>query len=425
MRDTLIEETERVVGTDRQGQRAASPENSDILKNSDRWAKHVLDVPFSRILTYTHLYAAVVGGFSLADKVIGLAPWPIPGVLTHHLQLALFLFFSSSMIWLKRLWDGRTVLARTGNRTIVVGGPSVLHETLGVFISKLFALSKAGTAVEVHGANPDDHMVHRFGHRIVRGVLIWIGVPDGRMAKLRSMSNACLMTAKQAMGVQNMGVGAEVYLVGKERARNPNASTADTFIAGPPATDQEHLQLAYYGRFEILLQLVAGQVFFWNMAKKVSTFGLPVTMRKFWPWWWPMHRTQSGTRIATTASPKSPPVVDKKAEGAGVIGRSLLAEEPGDAAMLGEAPGGVDISARRLDVKESGTLVPGVDDQALPGAGKVLNSLTPYILEIRTLSPAGIQLLLGLEQQVPAETRLGFAVERNSGTVVLNEKETG
>ena len=33
----------------------------------------------------------------------------------------------------------------------------------------------------MHGANPVDHFVHRYTHRVARGVLIAIGRPDGRL----------------------------------------------------------------------------------------------------------------------------------------------------------------------------------------------------------------------------------------------------
>jgi hypothetical protein len=35
--------------------------------------------------------------------------------------------------------------------------------------------------MQVHGGNPSDHFVHRFTHRVVRGVLIAVGRPDGSM----------------------------------------------------------------------------------------------------------------------------------------------------------------------------------------------------------------------------------------------------
>ncbi|MBF0330354.1 MAG: hypothetical protein HQL17_00315 [Candidatus Omnitrophica bacterium] len=377
MRDKLIAETERVVGVDRYGEALISDENREIRKSSGRWARHILDVPFARVASYVHLYAAVVGGFLVVDKVASFSPWPVPSWVTSHLQLGVFLFFSAGVTWLKRFLDGRTVLARTGNRAIVIGGPSVVHQSLEIFVSKLFALSRAGTAVDVHGSNPDDHMVHRFAHRVLRGSLIWMGIPDGRMDKLKRMESAYMMTAKQAMGIQNLGVGAEVVMVTRERDHNPNASFTDITLAGGPATDKEHLQKLAYGRYEALLQLISGNVYFWNMAKKVSTLGLAPAWRWMWPWGWNMYRTQSGTRIATTASPKAPPPsVD-------------------NAAASDLTPGGIDMSSHWLDLKEIrgvlGADVPVPVSRHVPAD---VGRLTPYILDIRPMAQSNLQILL-------------------------------
>ena len=42
-------------------------------------------------------------------------------------------------------------------------------------------LTRCPPAVEVHSANPSDHLVHKFTHRVARGVLLAIGRPDGRL----------------------------------------------------------------------------------------------------------------------------------------------------------------------------------------------------------------------------------------------------
>jgi hypothetical protein len=41
----------------------------------------------------------------------------------------------------------------------------------------LFSLSYSIASIDVHGANVIDHLVHRFTHRVARGVLIASGRP--------------------------------------------------------------------------------------------------------------------------------------------------------------------------------------------------------------------------------------------------------
>ena len=42
-----------------------------------------------------------------------------------------------------------------------------------------------------------DHFVHRFTHRVVRGLLIAVGRPDGRLCCLSKSEAAVLLSAKQ------------------------------------------------------------------------------------------------------------------------------------------------------------------------------------------------------------------------------------
>lgn len=420
MSDKVIADIERITGYDRHGNHIASAEHNEVIKASDRWYQHVLDVPFSKVITYIHLYISVVFGVAVIQELADLSPWPVPAFIVDNLQFTWFAFFGTMTIWLKRFWDKRTVLARTGNRTIVIGGPPMVHQSLEQYVSKLFALSKAATNVEVHGANPDDHMVHRFAHRIVRGALIWMGLPDGRLSALKRMNNAYMMTARQAMGVKNLGVGAEVSIAGRDRAPTPNPSAKDIIISGPPITDKESLQGLYYNRYETLLQLVIGDVFFWNMAQKLSTFGLPPAFRWLWPWSWRMHRTQSGTRIATTASPQSPPAmkyapptnghseVPQAISGNGSPENSSSGSKQASSPI--QAPGGVDLNSRWLNLKEF-----VIEEKGLPAPAPVLNDfvpvnrVTPYILDIKPLTPVHLQFFLGLEERQAPSEEIGAA----------------
>lgn len=50
-----------------------------------------------------------------------------------------------------------------------------------------------------------DHFVHRFTHRVVRGLLIAVGRPDGRLCCLSKSEAAVLLSAKQVRTLHAMG----------------------------------------------------------------------------------------------------------------------------------------------------------------------------------------------------------------------------
>ena len=58
-------------------------------------------------------------------------------------------------------------------------------------------------SIDVHGASGLDHFVHRFTHRVARGVLIAVGRPDGRLCCLAKSEAAVLLAAKQAAFIRN------------------------------------------------------------------------------------------------------------------------------------------------------------------------------------------------------------------------------
>lgn len=82
-----------------------------------------------------------------------------------------------------RLIQGRQLLARTGCRTVVIGETEGVYQLLVNYLSKLFALSFGIAAVDVQGADPVDHFLHTQAHRVVRGTLVYLEVPDGRCGK--------------------------------------------------------------------------------------------------------------------------------------------------------------------------------------------------------------------------------------------------
>lgn len=63
---------------------------------------------------------------------------------------------------LARRWlRGDDVFARRGKRVLVIADVPWVHQSLEIFVSKLFALAYADNSIDVHGANPIDSLVHR------------------------------------------------------------------------------------------------------------------------------------------------------------------------------------------------------------------------------------------------------------------------
>lgn len=180
-----------------------------------------------------------------------------------------------------------------------------VYQLLKSYVSKLFSLSSGIASLEVHGANPQDNLLHDYGHRVVRGNLIFLGVPDGRRGeKQKQEEEATIMAGKQADGVRNINVGPEIVVIGS----NPDIarkgfskaivleSTDEHFYSKDQnAEDQkaliEELRESRFGAFE---RLLASYVFFWALAKKVASF--PLLSYQHW-------KSQSRTKIMTTAAP--------------------------------------------------------------------------------------------------------------------------
>ena len=110
--------------------------------------------------------------------------WAICGLLLQILDAFFFVYIGKNITRILRIVTGRPYCARAGKRTIVIVDNPTVHQLLENFVSKLYSQSYGVVGVEVHGASGLDHFVHRFTHRVVRGVLIAVGRPDGRLCCL-------------------------------------------------------------------------------------------------------------------------------------------------------------------------------------------------------------------------------------------------
>lgn len=171
-------------------------------------------------------------------------------------------------------------------------------------MSKLFALSYGIASIEVHSADPQNQLLHDFGHRVVRGTLIWLGIPDGRRSQQQQAAeNAVLMTGKQANGIRNFNIGAEIIALGNNPAISRQGfskslvlrSNNDAiYFRSTTAEQKEQIEQLRESCFGSMERLLASYVFFWALAKKVAAF--PCLKYEYW-------KSQSRTKVMTTASP--------------------------------------------------------------------------------------------------------------------------
>ncbi|KAH8068293.1 hypothetical protein JL721_6869 [Aureococcus anophagefferens] len=191
------------------------------------------------------------------------------------LDALLYAFFPVVAALVLRFVQKRTMLARFGRRTIMVLDVPMVHQCAVAFGQKLFGLSYGLNGVDFAGANqrtssggssranfqilgridsadfwtgrslssssrssfdshaganPADHGVHRMLHRVVRGTLVALGVPDGRLKALVDVECAAYLTALQLKSLSNWGVGAELATVG-HHSSCPASSTPLIFDA--------------------------------------------------------------------------------------------------------------------------------------------------------------------------------------------------
>ena len=105
-------------------------------------------------------------------------------------------------------------LHRVAGRSVVVGDVPWVAQSLEAFVSKCFALSYSVASVAVSSGNPCDHLVHRHTHRVVRGTLLAVGRPDGRLNALASAENTICLAVNQASSIQSLGVTCESLTLG-------------------------------------------------------------------------------------------------------------------------------------------------------------------------------------------------------------------
>ena len=319
----------QIIGTTPTGKNIESETRKKLIANGRQWAWHILETPLSWAIQA--LYVLITVGWAipfgytipLANTLWHLFIWvtPIPqdwfllkfiDPVIALVDIGIYIFGAWFWTLALRYFQGRELFARIGKRSLVIGDVPWVNQILRNYVSKLFSLSYGIASIEVHGANAEGDLLHDFGHRVVRGTLLFLGVPDGRRShKLKQKESAVIMTGKQADGVRNINVGPEVVVMGSNpEIAHKGFSNAivlesnddcfyfhndDFYFQDKSAEDRKALiEELRESRFSAFERLLASYIFFWALAKKVATF--PLLQYQHW-------KSQSRTKIMTTAAP--------------------------------------------------------------------------------------------------------------------------
>ena len=237
-----------------------------LRKQGRKWAQHILEGPYSWILSALYIALTVIAGttplsialffarrhlafpddaeVSFPENVsaglsctldgvpivcnrIGMsagAPsyyWVAVEYAVATIDAVIYMFLPWWTTVLLRLVQGRPWLHRVSGRSILIGDVPWVAQSIEAYVSKLFALSYSIASVSVASANPTDHLVHRHTHRVVRGSLLAVGRPDGRLNALASAEATTCLSVNQASSIQNFGVTCESVTIGHSPFKLP------------------------------------------------------------------------------------------------------------------------------------------------------------------------------------------------------------
>jgi hypothetical protein len=225
-----VSRAEALVGCTAEGWQIKTAERDALLGQGRYMARMLTEPALVFLFTGVHLFVMVwldwnpVIGLgtlltSTTDLAIFDAGTQAGKFLLVVLQTAYFLFagvvFAFGLRWLQR----RPLLDRLYvGRTLVIGDDSWVKNPMSQYVSKLFSLAYefAGFAsIRAADARSGD-LLHSYGHRVTRGLILFLGLPDGRWAGRERAEAAVCMTSCQVRGVQNLGSGAIVFGVGTQ-----------------------------------------------------------------------------------------------------------------------------------------------------------------------------------------------------------------
>jgi hypothetical protein len=154
--------------------------------------------------------------YAMTHQGIG---WTLVGLALQFVDAWWYIFLGKNLTRFVRYLDNRPMHARMGARSCVIVDTPMVHQLTENFASKLYSQAYSFLWVNFHGASGLDHFVHRFTHRVVRGVLLAVGRPDGRLCCLAKSEAASLLALKQAVFIENpaytgLGSGPDVVSIG-------------------------------------------------------------------------------------------------------------------------------------------------------------------------------------------------------------------
>jgi len=230
-RSFIVNTASDTVGACRDGRKRPTAISKDLERQGRQWALHILEGPHSWILSALYIFGTVITAhplfLSIKVAIWGEKKEAEEGTDNLHfialaLDALLYCFLPLVFSLLLRLLSRRELFARLGKRTLVIGDVPYVHQLLESYVSKLFSLSYSIASIEVHGANPIDHLVHRFTHRVCRGVLLAVGRPDGRLFSQTKAESWILMALQQAKAIVHLGTPPEVLTVGHNPYSKPS-----------------------------------------------------------------------------------------------------------------------------------------------------------------------------------------------------------
>ena len=266
-----------------------TPTSAALRKQGRHWAQHVLEGPISWIVSALYIAITVIWpygtplgigygflkrylrGYDTPVKFGGPAPevvsavyqganvtctieplatpvitaeipvegmadglWVALDIFIQVLDAAIYIFLPIWTTWIIRLCQGRPWLHRVSGRSLLIGDIPWVSQSIEAYVSKLFALSYSIATIGVASGNPTDHLVHRHTHRVVRGALLVVGRPDGRLNGLASAENTVSLSLNQASSIQNLGVTCESVSIGHNPFKLP-LSKAHNILPGKRA----------------------------------------------------------------------------------------------------------------------------------------------------------------------------------------------
>ena len=318
--DFLTRNVPQITGTNAQGKPIKSTIAQTLIQSGRHWASHVTETPLAWaihalyiiisvgwVIPFGHTLPMVETFFVLLFELLDLPTGLMQSLSVSIICADIAVYIFGAWLWTLaiRYCQGRQLLARMGKRSLIISDVPWVNQLLQAYISKLFSLSYGIATIEVHSANPQDNLLHTFAHRIVRGTLIWLCVPNGkRSPKQQQAENAVIVTGKQANGIRNFNTGAEIVVVGNNptigcqnfsKALILDNNNDAIYFRNSAVAEQkekiEELRESCFGSFE---RLLASYVFFWALAKKVASF--PFLKYEYW-------KSQSRTKVMTTSSP--------------------------------------------------------------------------------------------------------------------------